>query len=452
MYFSVSPNIEKIDSSKLNRSKFIKRASMATIGAGVASGTTFASERYKEISDPPVIREYRRFGKTGFKVGDFSSGNPTNEAVLRALLNSGVNLIDTGETYMNGNSERMIGRVIKDFDRSKLFINSKLYTESEFPSKEEVIKRTNEALERLQTDYVDCMQIHSAENTRIIKDEAFHAGMEQLKKEGKVRYVGVSCHGNNWAIDTEESLDKILLAAVEDGRFDVILLAYNFVNAPIAEKVLDACEQRDIATIIMKSNPVKLYSIFEERMARIKEAGKEADKYTQAYYDKYSIMNQQAKSFFAEYGISDEKEFKNAASRFVLSNPKAHTTVWDFQNFDEVENMLGLSGQKLTANDNNILAGYHRQLGHTTCRIGCNDCEAACPHHLPVNRILRYNYYFTVKKQEKRAMTKYANLNLPGISGLCLDCKGYCEEACSYGVWTRPLMAMAQQNMELIVS
>ena len=438
--------------SKFNRRKFLKTASLSTIGAGVLSQSSFSGNYSYEKKEAVNIKEYRRFGRTGFKVGDFSSGNPTNEAVLRALLDSGVNLIDTGETYMNGNSERMIGRVIKDFDRSKLFINSKLYTEKEFPSKEEVIKRTNEALERLQTDYVDCMQIHSAENTRIIKDEAFHAGMEQLKKEGKVRHVGVSCHGNNWAIDTEESLDKILLTAVEDGRFDVILLAYNFVNAPIAEKVLDACEQKDIATIIMKSNPVKLFSIFEERMSKIMEAGKEADKYTQAYYDKYSIMNEQAKSFFSEYGIRDEKEFKNAASRFVLSNPKAHTTVWDFQNFDEVENMLSLSGQKLAGNDSQILAAYHKQLGHTACRIGCNECEAACPHHLPVNKILRYNYYYTVKKQEKRAMTKYAKLNLPDIPDLCLNCKGYCEDACSYGVWTRPLIAMAQQNMELIVS
>lgn len=417
----------------------------------MASAGAFAAGHPDKLQELPVIREFRTFGRTGFKVSDFGSGAPSNEAVLKAVLNSGVNFIDTGEVYANGNSERVVGNVIKDFDRSKLFINTKLYTETKFPSKKEVIERTNKCLERLQTDYVDCMQIHSAENSKILQDDAFHSGMEQLKREGKVRHVGVSCHGNNWAIDTEESLDTILLSAVNDGRFDVILLAYNFANKDIAEKVLDACEQKNIGTIIMKSNPVQLFDVFGARRDKMIESGKEVDMYTQGYYDKYKKMNDAAKSFFSSYGIKDEKEFRDAASRFVLSNAKAHTTIWDFQNFDEVERMIGLSGQKLTASDVNVLNGFEKHLGHTTCRMGCNDCEAACPQHIPINKILRYNYYFSVKKQEKRAMTKYAQMNLPKPSELCLDCEGHCETACSYGVWTRPLLAAARQNLELIV-
>ncbi len=414
------------------------------------SAGSLAADNKNTVKEPPSIKEYRKFGKTGFMVSDFSSGAPTNEAVLRALLERGVNLIDTGETYMNGNSERMIGRVLQDFDRSKIFINSKLYTEKEFPSKKEVLERSYQALERLQTDYIDCMQIHSAENSTILKDEAFHSAMEQLKAEGRVRYVGVSCHGNNWAYDIEESLDTILMSAIEDGRFDVILLAYNFVNADIAEKILDECDKRGIATMIMKSNPVHIFNIFENRMDRLAGEGKEADPFLQAYYDKYKLMDEQAKTFFARYGVSSESELKSAASKYVLSNTLAHTTLWDFQNFEEVDNMLGLSGQKLTAKDENILGGFRTHLGHTACRIGCNDCEAACPYHIPVNKILRYNYYFSVKKQEKRAMTKYARLNLQKSTRVCLDCEGYCEQACRYGVWTRPLLAAARNNMEMI--
>ncbi len=439
-----------MESSKFNRRRFIRAASLSTLGAGIISKGVFGASNSTTLTDPSIIKEYRRFGKTGFKVGDLSSGNPTNEAVLKALLNNGVNLIDTGETYMNGNSERIIGRVIKDMDRSKLFLNTKLYTEKEFPSKKEVIQRTNDCLERLQTDYVDCMMIHSAENSRILKDKAFQEGMEQLKEEGKVRHLGVSCHGNNWAIATEENLETILMEAVNDGRFDVILLAYNFVNAEMAERILNACEQKNIATIIMKSNPVQLFNVFEDRMLKINESGKEADEITQAFYDKYKIMNEQAKSFFGNYGINDEKEFRDAASRFVLSNKKAHTTIWDFQNFDDVDRMLGLSGQELSKKDNYVLTGFNKHLGHTACRIGCNDCEAACPEHLPINKILRYNYYFDVKKQEKRAMTKFAKLNIQNPAQMCLNCNGECEDACSHGVWTRPLMAAARQNLELI--
>ena len=396
-----------------NRRRFLKASSLTALGAGLAPGINFANSTKNTPAQEEIkIREYHTFGRTGFKVSDISSGNPFQEGVLRALLKNGVNLIDTGEAYGNGSCEKLIGNVLQDFERSSIFINTKLYTEKSFPSKEEVIKRTNQALERLQTDYVDCVQIHSVENTAILKDEAFHSAMEQLKKEGKVRHIGISCHGNSWAYDTEESLDKILLTAIEDGRFDVLLLAFNFINAEIADKVLDACERKNIATMIMKSNPVQIYGLISDRMANLNEQGKEVDDYTQSFYDKYKIMNDKAADFFREYGISGEKEIVEAASRFVLSNTKVHTTLWDFKNFDDVNRMLKLSGEKLTKKDQLVLDGFHKHWGHLSCRIGCNECEAACPHHLPVNKILRYNYYFSVKKQEKRAMEKFARLNI----------------------------------------
>ncbi len=440
-----------MSSDKINRRNFLRKSSITALGAGIASKVVIGNDdKTNEVANIK-IKEYRKFGRTGFKVSDISSGNPSNEAVLKALIKNGVNLIDTGEVYGNGNSEKLIGKVIQDFDRSKLFINTKLLTEKEFTSKEDVIERTNKCLERLQTDYVDCMMIHSAGNSQIIKDEAFHAGMEQLKKEGKVRHVGVSCHGNSWAYDLEENLEKILLTAVDDGRFDVILLAYSFVNSDIAEKVLDVCDQKDIATIIMKSNPVQIYGLMEDKVAKLKEEGKEIDDYTNAFYEKYKIMHGQAQEFFSKYIIEGDTDLQAAASKFVLSNKKAHTTIWDFRNFNDVQQMLSLSGQSLTKKDDLVLRKYQEHFGHLTCKIGCNECESACPHQMPINKIMRYNYYFSVKQQEKRAMTKFARLQSKKPSEVCANCEGYCEKACPHGVETRPLLAAAQQNMDFIV-
>lgn len=434
--------------NKYGRRKFLKNTSLTALGAGIASKRAFASHIPDQETETPEIKEYRKFGRTGFKVSDISSGNPSNENVLRTLLKKGVNLIDTGEMYANGNSERLIGTVLKDFDRSSIFIVSKLFAEKEYQSKEDVVERTNKALERLQTGYVDCMQIHSASNATIIKDEAFHAAMEQLKKEGKVRYVGVSCHGSNWAYDTEDSMEKILQTAIDDGRFDVFLLAYNFVNADITEKILNACEQKNIATMIMKSNPMYIYGLLESRMNKLSEEGKEADEFTQLFYDKYKVMQEGARSYFEEYGITSENEILEAASKFVLSNPNAHTTLWDFRNFDDVHMILNLSGQKLSGKDKLVLEGYHKYMGQFTCRIGCNDCEIVCPSHIPVNKILRYNYYFNVKRRQKFAMSKFARLRSKRPSEVCVDCSGYCEQACKYGVATRSLLANAQSNLE----
>lgn len=437
--------------NQFNRRQFIRNTSLTAMAAGLGSGMALASGSKKDEIDKLEIKTYRKFGNTGFEVSDISSGNPSNDAVLKALLKKGVNLIDTGEAYGNGNSEKLIGKVIKDFDRSKIFINTKLYTEKEFTSKDDVIQRTNKCLERLETDYVDCMQIHSVENTTLLKDEAFHSAMKILKKEGKVRHLGISCHGNNWAYNTEENLEKIMMTAIEDGRFDVLLLAYNFVNSDIGDKILNACAQKNIATMIMKSNPVFIYNLMEEKINKLSKENKEIDEYTQAFYDKYKVMHESASEFFEAYGITDEAELMEAASKYVLSNPNAHTTLWDFRNFDDVSKMLSLSGKKLELKDKQVLEGYHKYLGNTSCRIGCNDCEAACPEHMPVNKILRYNYYFNVKKQEKRAMQKFAGLQSKKPSEVCMDCPGYCEKACKYGVSTKAMLAMAQNNMEFIV-
>ena len=438
-------------SKNINRRNFLKKTSISALGAGMVSQLSYASSPEKQNQEEIKIKEYRTFGNTGFKVSDISSGNPSNETILKTLLKSGVNLIDTGETYGNGNSERLIGKVIKDFDRNSIFINSKIYSEKQFPSKEDVINRINNCLERLETDYVDCMQIHSVENVSQLKDEAFHSAMEQLKKEGKVRHIGISCHGNSWAYNTKDDYGTILREAINDGRFEVILLAYNFVNKDIVDDILDICEQKNIATLIMKSNPVYIFNLMDQRVTTLKEKGKEPDEFTKAFYDKYKVMQDDALSFFEKYEIKEEKELMEAASKFVLSNPKANTTLWDFRNFDDVQKMLALSGQRLSENEASILDGYNKQFNHLSCRIGCNKCEAACPHHLEINKILRFNYYFTAKRQEKRAIAEFANLKSRKPSDACLDCEGYCEDACPYGVTTRSLLATADQNMTLTV-
>lgn len=446
---------------KIDRRRFIERSSIGFLGAGLAGNFIAPAGRADQqtTNQPgnpghsPAVKSYRRLGRTGFRVSDLSSGAPSNENVLRHLLDSGVNFIDAGETYGNGAAEELIGKVIRDYDRSKLFINSKLYPQEEtFPSKKEVIKRTEAALERLGTDYVDCMMIHSAEDSKIIKDQAFHDGMKTMKRQGKVRAVGVSCHGNNWAYDPKENLEQVLMTAVNDGRFDVILLAYNFVNAEMAGRVLQACRAADIGTVVMKSNPVYIYHMIDDGIRRRKEEGSEISEYMQNFYDKYKKMHAGAAEFFKRYGAATEEELSDAALKFILGDERAHTIIWDFKNFDSVTRILGLSGQKLDPTGEKALSAYRQSFGPLTCHIGCNECEKACPHHLPVNTIMRYNYYFMAKKEEKESMKKFAGLPGKKPSEVCTDCDAPCEQACPNGVQTRSLLAAAQHNLDWVTA
>jgi len=434
---------------KTNRRNFIKNSSLALLCTPILGKSAFnPNQDPSEPEEISKIKNYNTLGRTGFKVSDIASGSPRSEAVLRALLKSGVNYIDTGEQYGNGNNERLIGKVLKEFDRKKIFIMCKIYTETNFESKEKVVERIRGALERLETDYIDCLGIHSAENTKILKDEAFHAGVEQMKAEGRVKFTGLSCHGNAWYMAPEESLEKVLMAAADDGRFDTFQMTYNFVNAPMADKVLAICKEKNIGTAIIKSNPVVIYNILDKYVKNLEDQEKDPGEGYYAYRDRYKERAEKAKSYFEKYGKTTEEELIDAATLFVLSNPQAHTVCIDMPNLTSINPYLKLSGKTLQPAQVSLLENYMEYFGTLNCRIGCNECEKACPHHLPVNTIMRYNYYFQNKKLEKEAMQLYAKI--PGKNAdVCKECQGFCEEACPYGVSTHNLLSIAHQNLSL---
>jgi predicted aldo/keto reductase-like oxidoreductase len=435
----------------INRRNFLRNTSLGLAGAGLIGKEKILmpdiNGTYQD-NEVPVIREYRTLGRTGFQVSDLSSGSPRNETLLRALLNAGVNFIDTGEEYENGNNERLIGSVLKDFDRKKIFINSKIYSEEKkFNGTEDVLNRVRKALERLQTDYIDCLQIHEVTKSEHLKEENYHAAMKQLKAEGRIRFTGISCHGSAHLADPEESIDKVLLSAVEDGRFDVFLMTYNFMNATQADIVLDACEKKGIGTSIMKSNPVMIFEILDGYIKKFEEKGDTVPEYYVTFHDKYLKQNEYAKDYFRKYDVRDNDELSKAAQLFVLSNPKAHTTCIDFRNITDVSWYLNLSGKKLDSLHADLLDHYRENFGYLNCRIGCNICEKACPHNIPVNTIMRYNYYYQKKGDQKHAMELYSKLNSSRLD-LCQSCPGYCENTCPYGVAAKGLLAVARENLE----
>ncbi len=140
----------------------------------------------------PKVKNYRRLGRTGAMVSDIGSGIPTSSSVLKAVLDSGVNFIETSESYSNGRNETLIGNVIKNFEREKLFIATKAYPAMKlFKSSDDVIQRAEGSLRRLQTDYIDLYMVHQAQNIFRVKDDYFHKAAEILKKQGKISFTGL---------------------------------------------------------------------------------------------------------------------------------------------------------------------------------------------------------------------------------------------------------------------
>lgn len=185
---------------------------------------------------------YRRFGKTELTLSVFSLGTmrclenaDTLQQVLRAAITQGINHIETARGY--GQSERYIGQALTslNLNRSELVLTTKLLPGSE------VDRLVDESLERLDTDYIDCLAVHGVNTTEHLQQvEAMVPSLDQVVDDGRVRHVGVSSHGPL----------EVVMGAIALPIVSFINLHYYFFNQRNAAAI-ELAHQRDLGIFII---------------------------------------------------------------------------------------------------------------------------------------------------------------------------------------------------------
>jgi len=136
-------------------------------------------------------------------LGTANFADPTPEAeakrILERAVGSGINLIDTGDSYAKGEAERIIGRALKTSGlRNQVLISTKVFPPTgpgpneRGSSRLHVMRACEESLQRLQTDYIDLYFIHRFDPDT--HQEETLAALHDLVRTGKVRYVACSTH------------------------------------------------------------------------------------------------------------------------------------------------------------------------------------------------------------------------------------------------------------------
>lgn len=210
--------------------------------------------------------EYKTLGRTGlqlpkigFGAGQFGDmyGDTTqenaNETVAMAI-DAGINYFDVAPSYgPEGLAETRLGIALKGHDRTKLVVNTKLgrwdhgvvgdpvYEYNFTP--ERIRLEVENSLKRLQMDYIDIYQIHDVNNCKqldFIVNETIPA-LEELKKEGKIRFVGV----------TGVYLDTLKYICERSGGVDAVLsfCRYNLVDTTLKGYFSDVMEEKGIGLI-----------------------------------------------------------------------------------------------------------------------------------------------------------------------------------------------------------
>lgn len=218
----------------------------ATAAAGAAALSKVGLGAFSEATMPT-----RPLGKTGWKASIYAAGTAeipaTEEAVraLDALIDGGVNYIDTAPSYTGTRSETAIGQVLKT-RRKEVF----LATKTLFRDAEGAYREINQSLERLQTKQIDTLQIHAVNDfgtlDQVLASGGAVKGLERAKKEGLIRFIGITGH----------TRPEVILKALDSYPFDSILVALSAVDASLndfATEVLPKANKLGIAVVGMKA-------------------------------------------------------------------------------------------------------------------------------------------------------------------------------------------------------
>ena len=371
--------------------------------------------------------EKRKFDKLGIETSllgfgcmrfptlpDGSINEKEAEEMMDHAIAAGVNYIDTAYPYHGGKSEPFVGKVLKKYPRDSFYLATKLPVWL-VHSIEDVDRLFREQLERLQTDHIDFYLMHAMNKQRW--DEMLSIGcverLEQLKEEGKIRYLGFSFH------DDYAAFEEIL--NYRDWDFCQIQLNYMDMEEQAGRRGYDLAASKGIPLVIME--PVKggtLASFSDDIMELFHNA---------------------------RPGVSAA----SFALRYVASMPGVMTVLSGMSNREQVEDNLKTFANFVPMEEKEYQAiDKVKEIMNSRIRNGCTGCRYCmpCPFGVDIpgcfsvwNRYHMYQNYWAVNWQWEEMGRGNAQAKQ------CKEC-GKCEQACPQHLSIREDLKKVQKDLE----
>ena len=329
------------------------------------------------------------------QTADGEIDEPEAQKMLDKAIAAGANYIDTAYPYHNGKSEPFLGKALKKYHRSSLYLATKLPVWL-VNSVEDAKRFFEEQCERLQTDYIDYYLLHALnkDKWRAMVELGVVDYCEQLKAEGRIRNFGFSFH------DDYEVLEEIL--NYKDWDFCQLQLNYKDVNEQAGLKGYELTVQKKVPLVIME--PVKggLLAGFSEDIN-----------------DKFHALD--AKASVASYALRWVGSLPNV--KVILSGMTTMEQVDD--NLATFENFVPLSDKEQAAIQEVV------ETLEACVQNGCTGCRYCmpCPAGVNIPECFKvWNHYHIYQNFD--AMSREWN-NMPASEkpDHCMKC-GKCEKVC----------------------
>jgi predicted aldo/keto reductase-like oxidoreductase len=335
----------------------------------------------------------RRLGRTGLEVSIIGFGGipimrvdpaAATRAIARAL-ESGIDFIDTARGY--GDSEQKIGQAL-----SGLCARPVLASKSPLRDAEGLRGDFDTSLSNLGVESIDIYQLHCVnkddEYDRALGSDGAYKALEELRREGRVRFIGLTSH----------NLD-IIKRGIRSGLFDTVQVLYGVMDPEAEQEAIPMARDSDVGIIGMKPF-----------------AGGCVERYDLAL--KFALA---APGLVAIPGMATPEEVDENV--MVAENPR-----------------------RLTDCEVGLVSAMRARLGRVYCRR-CDYCQP-CPSEIPISFLLHIP---TIRKRVGDPMMQTdAYRELTEKAGTCTDC-GQCEERCPFDLPVRDLVKASRDILKEVV-
>ena len=402
-----------------NRRNFLKAGVLATAAITAPTRQPFARNFKGEV------KSYKRLGRTNLKVSDISFGTSRlrsgEEHLIHHAIDRGINYFDSAEGYTRGQAEKVLGNALTG-KRDQVYLVSKTMIGPE-TKQTEMMGRLEKSLKSLKTDYVDIYMNHAVNDVKVVANPEWLSFIELAKKQGKIRFTGISGHGG-YLVDC-------INYALDHDMIDIMLTAYNFGQDP---KFYEGLTRRFdwIAT--------------QEALPKVISRAKDMDVGVIAMKTLMGARLNDMRPY-----EQDGSTYSQAAFKWVLSNDEVDALVITMKTTEDIDEFLAASGSsQLSRIEDQLLKQYAKLNGMSYCKQVCNSCEGSCPAQVPIADVMRTRMYAVDYKDIEFAKDEYALLESDATS--CLTCSGEpCKNACPKGVdiskWCAPTHKMLTRQI-----
>jgi aryl-alcohol dehydrogenase-like predicted oxidoreductase len=271
--------------------------------------------------------DYQRLGRSelsisriGFGCMSLKTNEADSETILHQAIASGINYFDTADLYDKGANEELIGRALKQ-KRDQIILATKVGNQWRSdgsgwdwnPRKDYILKSIEGSLKRLQTDHIDLYQLHGGTIDDPM-DETIEA-FEQLVKEGKVRYYGISSIRPN-----------VIRYWSQHSNLVSVMMQYSLLDRRPEEECLSLLKEKNIGVVTRGSVAQGLL----------------VDKAPKPYLN-YSTEEVQAAAKAIQSVSTSQRTAAHSAIQFVLHHPVVTAAIVGIRTMEQLKEAVAAS-------------------------------------------------------------------------------------------------------------